>query len=387
VFIPAKRLLGVKASPTLAITSLAKQMIKDGKSVVNLAAGEPDFDTADAIKTYAKKAIDNGFTKYTAASGTLELKKAIAAKFLGDNKLSYSQDEIVVSCGAKHSLFNTFQVLCNPGDEVLLMAPYWVSYPEMIRMAGAKPVIVKTKESEGFKVDFKTLKKSVSKKTKAIILNSPSNPVGTVYDLKDIERIAEIALSSNIFVISDEIYEKLIYDKSKHISIGSLGKDVQKMVITINGVSKSYAMTGWRIGYLGADAAITKSISVLQSHSTSNPASISQKAALEALKIPATDLEEMRVKFENRRNCMMNRLDELSVLTYIKPGGAFYIFCNIKKTGLKASDFARKLLEEKCVAVIPGEAFGSDEHIRLSFATDITEINQGIDRIKEWLKQ
>jgi len=377
----------VEPSPTLDITSLAKKMMKEGKNVINFAAGEPDFDTPEPIKKIAKEAIDEGFTKYTPSSGTEELKDIICAKFKRDNRLNYTQNQIIVSCGAKHSLYNVFQVLCNPADEVVLIAPYWVSYPEMIKIVGAKPVIVKAKESDNFRVHASALKKAITKKTKAIVLNSPSNPAGVIYSLKELEEIAEIAVANKIFVISDEIYEKLIYDQKKHISIGSLGSDIYKQTITVNGVSKSYSMTGWRIGYLGADPLITKGISILQSHSTSNPTSISQKAALGALELPKKAIDEMCAEFEKRRNCMIKRLDEIPALMYTKPSGAFYVFCNIQKTGLKAKEFARNLLKEKLVAVIPGEAFGFDGYVRLSFATNLEKINEGINRMKQWLKQ
>ncbi len=383
----AKRIARVLPSPTLAITSLAKSMIKQGKNVINFGAGEPDFDTPQPIKEAAKAAINSGFTKYTPASGILEFKQAISDKFLRDNKLRYNPEQIVVSCGAKHALYNIFQVICNSGDEVLTISPYWVSYPEMVRLAGAKPVTITTNESRGFKLNIKDLKRKISKKTRALILNSPSNPAGVVYDKAELEEIADIAVSNKIYIISDEIYEKLIYDDERHISIASLRKDIYKLTITVNGVSKTYSMTGWRIGYLGAQAAISKAVSILQSHSTSNPASISQKAALKALNIDESIVQKMCAEFERRRDYMIERLDEIESLTYTKPRGAFYIYCNIKNSGIKAKDFAKNLLEEKLVAVIPGEAFGSDKHIRLSFATSLENIKEGLGRIKSWLKR
>lgn len=383
----AKRILNVKPSSTLAITALAKGLKNEGKDVISFAAGEPDFDTPEHIKNAAKSALDSGFTKYTPASGTNELKNAICNKFLRENKLKYKPEEIVVSCGAKHALYNIFQVMCDPGDEVLIISPYWLSYPEMVRLAEAKPVIIKTDETDGFKVRPGKLKNNISKKTKALILNSPSNPAGVVYNKKELEEIADIAVSKKITVVSDEIYEKLIYDGEKHISIGSLGADVYKRVITVNGVSKTYSMTGWRIGYLGADSSLAKAISTLQSHSTSNPASISQKAAEEALNTDESVIEKMRLEFEDRRDCMMEMLDGINDITYVKPVGAFYIYCNISKTGYKALDFARKLLEEKMVAVIPGTDFGSDDHVRLTFAVSLEKIKTGLGRLKQWLKQ
>lgn len=383
----AKRMAMVKPSSTLALTSLAKSMIKQGKNVINFGAGEPDFDTPDPIKEAAKDAINSGFTKYTPASGIPELKQAISAKFLCDNELRYDPEQIVVSCGAKHALYNVFQVICNYSDEVLIISPYWVSYPEMVRLANAKPVTITTDESRSFKLDIKDLKRKISKKTRALILNSPSNPSGVIYNKRELEEIADVAVSKKIYIVSDEIYEKLIYDDERHISIASLGKDIYKLTITVNGVSKTYSMTGWRIGYLGAQPDISKAMSILQSHSTSNPASISQKAALKALNIDESIVKKMCAEFQRRRDYMIERLDEIESLTYTKPQGAFYIYCNIKNFGMKAKDFAKNLLEEKLVAVIPGEAFGSDKHIRLSFATSLENIKEGLGRIKSWLRR
>lgn len=383
----AQRIAKIGASPTLAITSLAKGMIKEGKAVINFGAGEPDFDTPEHIKKSAKDAIDSGFTKYTPSSGISELKEAVCSKFMRDNRLRYAKDSVVISCGAKHSLYNLFQVLCNPEDEVLMISPYWVSYPEMVKLSGARPIVIKTKESRGFKVSISDIKTAVSKKTKALILNSPSNPAGVVYDEKELKEIADIVVSKKIYVISDEIYEKLIYDGKTHISIASLGEDIFGRTITVNGVSKTYSMTGWRIGYLGAEESIAKAISILQSHSTSNPASISQKAALGALNMDDSMIDKMRLEFQKRRDCMMKSLDEIDGITYVRPAGAFYIFCNISKTGMKAADFAKRLLEEKLVAVIPGEAFGSDKYVRLSFATGFEKIEEGIKRLKTWVER
>lgn len=381
----ARKMCKISPSPTLAITSLAKAMIRQGKDVINLGAGEPDFDTPVTIKGAGKKAIDSGFTKYTPASGTMELKGAICDKFWRDNKLRYSPSQIVVSCGAKHSLYNIFQAMCNPGDEVIIISPYWVSYPEMVRLAGAKPRFVHTKEQKGFKATLADIKKAVSKKTKALIINSPSNPAGIVLSRRELEEIADIATSKKFYAISDEIYEKIIYDKKKHISIASLGKDVHRLTITVNGVSKAYSMTGWRIGYLGANDDVVRAISTLQSHSTSNPTSISQKAAVTALHMDESQVETMRKKFQGRRNLMMRYLDGIGVMRYVKPEGAFYIYCNVSKTGLEAKDFAKKLLQEKEVAVIPGEAFGSNCHIRLSYSASSDKIREGLKRIRSWL--
>jgi len=383
----ARKVAVVKPSPTLAITSLAKSMVAEGKDVINFAGGEPDFDTPETIKEAAKQAIDKGFTKYTPASGTAELKDAIRHKFLRDNGLNYDPKNIIVSCGAKHSLFNVFQAITNPGDEVIVIYPYWVSYPEMVSLAGGKAKAVLTTNKTGLKANIKDIKKAISRKTKALILNSPSNPAGVVYSRKELEEITDIAVSKKIYVVSDEIYEKLIYEGQKHISIASIGKDIDNLTITVNGVSKAYSMTGWRIGYLGAPPDVSKAISIIQSHSTSNPTSISQKAALAALKMEGAEVERMRSEFEKRRNIIMEELDGISSVSYVKPLGAFYVYCDISALGLKAQEFAKKLLEEALVAIIPGEAFGSDRHVRLSFATSAEKIKEGMSRIKSWVGQ
>ena len=383
----SKTVSKIGPSATLTITSLAKSLKSQGKDVINFAAGEPDFDTPKAIKEAAKKAIDSGFTKYTPASGMSELKQAICDKFLKDNALKYSPGQIVVSCGAKHSLYNVFQAICNPGDEVIIIAPYWVSYPEMAVLSNAKVKVIRTSAKNGFRADLKDIKKAISKNTKAIVLNSPSNPAGVVYSKAEFSNIADVAVAENLYVISDEIYEKLIYDGEKHVSIGSLGKDIYDITITVNGVSKAYSMTGWRIGYLGANERIVKAVSALQGHSTSNPTSISQWATLEALKMDDSEGEEMRKEFESRRDLMMGLLDEAKDITYVRPKGAFYLYCDISKTGIKAQEFAKRLLAEKLVAVIPGESFGSDKHVRLSFAIDKGTIKEGINRIKSWVRQ
>jgi len=383
----SKKLKKISASPTLAITSLAKSMIRKGEDVVNMGAGEPDFDTPDLIKNAAKTAIDNGRTKYTPASGTIDLKQAVCDKFLRDNGLRYHPRQIVISCGAKHTLYNIFQTICNSSDEVIIISPYWVSYPEMIKLAGAKPKVVKAREKDGFKASIKDIKRAINKKTKAIIINSPSNPAGVLYTKEDLQEIADIVIQKKIYAVSDEIYEKLIYDGNRHISIGSLGKDIFKQCITVNGVSKAYSMTGWRIGYLGASEEIARDVSVIQSHSTSNPTSISQDAALAALRMDEGEIVKMREEFERRRNFITEQLDSVPGVSYIRPQGAFYVFCNIAKLGMKAKVFAKRLLEEKKVAVIPGEAFGSGNHIRMSFASATPKIKEGIDRLRLWVKQ
>ena len=384
---PSQRLKEISESPTLAITSRVKQLKKDGHDIVNFAAGEPDFDTPQEIKLAAIEAINNGFTKYTPASGMPDLKKAVSERFKNNNLLDYDPKQIIISSGAKHSLYNAIMAIADKDDEIIIPSPYWVSYPEMVRLASAKPVFLNTTAEDSFKINPEKLEKAITKRTKAVILNSPSNPTGVVYSSDELKEVSKICVKKKIYVISDEIYEKLIYDSKKHASIASFGKDIFDLTITINGVSKAFSMTGWRIGYLGAPEEIAKAINKIQSHSTSNPASISQMAALAALKMSEDEIVKMRREFEKRRDYMTQRLDKIKKLSYIKPQGAFYIFCNISETGMKSDDFAKRLLEDKKVAVIPGRGFGRDDYVRLSFATDLDSIKKGIDRVEQWLKQ
>ena len=383
----ARRLQNISKSLTLEITARAKKLKQDGFDVINFAAGEPDFQTPDFINNAAIDAIRHGFTKYTPSTGTLELKEAISAKFKEDNQLDYQPKQIVVSCGAKHSLYNIFQAMVEKNDEVIIISPFWVSYPEMVKLADATPKILMTNPENNFKINISQLKKSITAKTKAIIINSPSNPTGVVYNKAELQEIADICVSSKISIISDEIYENLIYDNEKHISIGSLGKDILSLTITVNGTSKAFSMTGWRIGYLGAPDEIIAAIAKIQSHSTSNPTSISQKAAYAALHIKNDWTKKTCLEFQERRNYMCERLNAIEQISLVKPQGAFYVFCNISKTGLDSVSFAEKLLEDKSVAVIPGEAFGWNDYIRLSFATNIENIEKGIKRLQEWVKQ
>ncbi|MFC1509850.1 pyridoxal phosphate-dependent aminotransferase, partial [Candidatus Omnitrophota bacterium] len=366
----------------------AKKMKQSGVDVIGFGSGEPDFDTPSNIKDAAIKAINQGFTKYTPASGTDNLKEAISQKFSKENNLNYKPSQIVVSCGAKHSLYNIMQVICDNGDEVIIPAPYWLSYPEMVKLAGGKPVFINTDEKDNFKINKENLKKAITKNTKALILNSPSNPTGAVYDEGELKDIAKVAVEADIQVISDEIYEKIIFDNKKHVSIASLGQDIFKNTIVVNGVSKSSAMTGWRIGYAAsAREDVMSAIKNLQSHSTSNPASISQAAAYEAIKGKNMDAEEMKRAFEKRRDYIVGRINDIEGLSCMKPGGAFYVFCKIEKKDLSSMSFAERLLDEANVAVVPGKAFGSDRHIRFSFATSMDNIEKGMDRIEAWLKK
>ncbi len=375
----------VNPSSTLAITAKAKKLKTEGRDIVSFAAGEPDFDTPDFIKEAAIEAIKGGFTKYTPTTGIPELKSAICEKFKKDNSIEYSAEQIVVSCGAKHSIFNTLMVLINPEDEVLIPSPYWVSYPEMVRICAGSTRFIKTLPENNFKITAKELEKNISAKTKVLLLNSPSNPAGCVYNREELEQIAKICVKEKIFVISDEIYEKLIYDGEKHVSIASLNKDIYALTITVNGLSKSYSMTGWRIGYLGAPKDIVEAISRLQDHSTSNPVSISQKAAVAALNAPDDFFHKIRQEFEKRRDYCISRLKNIKKISCVLPKGAFYIFCDISKTGLDSSVFADRLLEEASLCLIPGAGFGADKYIRISFATGTEQLEKGMNKLEEWL--
>jgi len=382
----ANRLKNIASSATLDITTKAKALKKDGFDVVNFAGGEPDFDTPQYIKKAAIDAINRGFTKYTPATGMAELKEAVSKKFKRENALDYKPSQVIISCGAKHALYNIFQAICDRGDEVLMPSPYWLSYPEMIKMSESIPVAVEADESIS-KVTPKILEKYVTKKTKALIINSPSNPTGAVYTEAELSSLADFAVRHNIFVISDEIYEKLIYDGLKHISIASFNKKIYDLTFVVNGVSKSYSMTGWRIGYLAGREDVVKFIAAFQSHATSNPASISQAAALAALTVDDPFSAEMVREFENRRNILTKGLSEIKKFSLHKPGGAFYCFVDVSKTGMDPKSFSRKLLDEEYVATIPGEPFGSNKHVRFSFATSAADIEKGIERLKRWVKQ
>jgi aspartate aminotransferase len=383
----SSRIKNVSASLTLAITAKAKKMREEGIDVIGFGSGEPDFDTPEHIKAAAIKAIQRGFTKYTPASGIDELKKTICEKLYKDNNLEYRPSQIVVSCGAKHSLYNVIQAICDTKDEVLIPSPYWLSYPEMVKLAGAKPLFIKTDEKNNFKVSLEDLKRSITKNTRALILNSPSNPTGCVYNLEELKGIAELVLKNNILIISDEIYEKIIFDRKRHISIASLDEKIFRNTIVVNGVSKSFAMTGWRIGYLASvNEEITTAIKNLQSHSTSNPVSISQVAALEAVRGKDDDVRGMVREFEKRRDYIVARINKVSGLSCLKPQGAFYVFCRIDKEGVSSTELSERLLEEAKVAVVPGKAFGSDTHIRLSFATGMENIQKGMDRIEKYFE-
>ncbi|HUL20142.1 MAG TPA: pyridoxal phosphate-dependent aminotransferase [Thermodesulfobacteriota bacterium] len=392
----SNRAKSLRPSPTLAINAKAKSMQAQGIHVISFGAGEPDFDTPDNIKNAAKKAIDDGFTKYTPVGGIDELKDAIINKFKRDSQLTYKRSEILVSCGGKHSFYNLAQAIFDQGDEVIVPAPYWVSYPPMVALAGGTPVIVETTEKNAFKIIPESLKKAITPKTKALIMNSPSNPTGSAYAKKDLEKIAEIAISKNFFVISDEIYEKIVYDGFQFVSIASLSEEMKKKTIIVHGVAKTYAMTGWRIGYTAGPEEIISAMNNLQSQSTSNPTSIAQKASVEALAGPQAEVNKMVSSFAQRRNYIVDRLNKIPGVSCYKPAGAFYVFPNFSSyygkshQGKKienSTHLADFFLDVARVAVVPGVEFGADPFERLSYATSMEDIEEGLNRIEEALKK
>lgn len=392
----SKKAGNISPSITLSITAKANELKAQGVDVVSFGAGEPDFNTPQNIINAAIKAMQDGKTKYTPAGGILELKKTICKKFKEDNGLDYTTDQITISTGAKQCLANVFMAILNPGDEILIPIPYWVSYPELVKLADGVPVFVETLKENNYKYTIEDLEKAVSDKTKAVLINSPNNPTGTIYNREELIEIAEFAKKHDLLIISDEIYEKLIYDGEKHISIASLSQDAFERTVVINGVSKTYAMTGWRLGYMAASKEITKLMTSIQSHMTSNVNTIAQYAAIEALNGPIEDLNTMVKEFERRRNFMVDRLSKIDGVSIIKPSGAFYIMVNIssyfnttfKGEEIKNSlDFSRLLLDEEKVAVIPGAGFGLDEYIRLSYATSMDIIETGIDRIAMFINK
>ncbi len=391
----SKKAIEVKPSSTLAITAKANEMKVNGIDVVGFGAGEPDFNTPDNICEAAIKALKDGFTKYTPVAGTLELRKAICEKFKSFNNINYEPDQIVVSNGGKHSLTNIFSVILNPGDEVIIPSPYWLSYPEIVRLADGLPVYVRADKSQSYKITAKQLEETCTDKTKALILNSPNNPTGMVYTKDELEAIAKVVVEKDIYVVSDEMYEHLIYGGESHVSIASLNEEIYKRTITCSGVSKSYAMTGWRIGYTGSSKEIAKLMSSVQSHQTSNPNSIAQKAAYEAIVGPQTSVQSMVVEFEKRLNYMMDRILAMKHISAVKPQGAFYFFVDVSKTFDKAykgqkianvDNLAKILLEDYKVAVISCDDFGFNDHIRLSYAISMEAIERGLDRIEAFLE-
>ncbi|HKM04651.1 MAG TPA: pyridoxal phosphate-dependent aminotransferase [Lachnospiraceae bacterium] len=391
----SKKAQGVKPSSTLAITAKAKEMKANGIDVVGFGAGEPDFNTPENVCNAAIKAINDGFTKYTPASGTNELKEAICKKFKEFNGLDYKAKQIVISNGGKHSLSNVFDAILNPGDEVIIPAPYWLSYPEMVKLSDGVPVYITGTKAQGYKVTGKQIEDAITKKTKAIIINTPSNPTGMIYTEEELREIAEVVVKNDIFVVADEMYEHLIYGKEKHISIASFNDEIFKRTITCSGLSKSYSMTGWRIGYTGSTAEIADLMDAVQSHATSNPNSIAQKAAVEALLGPQDAVITMRTEFDKRREYMFQRVSKMPFISCLEPKGAFYVFIDTSEIldkeykGKKvesADELTRILLEDFNVAVVPCGDFGFEDHIRLSYAISLEQIEKGLDRIEDFLK-
>ncbi|WP_044336386.1 pyridoxal phosphate-dependent aminotransferase [Rossellomorea aquimaris] len=389
-FTLADRVSALTPSTTLAITAKAKEMKSQGIDVIGLGAGEPDFNTPEHIIKAAYESMTEGHTKYTPSGGMAKLKEAVIHKFETDQKLTYAPSEIIVTSGAKHALYTLFQVLLNEGDEVIIPTPYWVSYPEQVKLAGGIPVIVEGKEENQYKVTPRQLKETITPKTKAVILNTPSNPTGMLYSSDELQAIGDVCLENDVLIVSDEIYEKLVYDGNSHTSIAELSPELKEQTIVINGVSKSHSMTGWRIGYAAGNEAIIKAMTNLASHSTSNPTTTSQFGTIAAYLGDQQPVEDMRQSFEERLNIVFDKLNNIPGFSCLKPQGAFYLFPNVsvaaQKTGYNNVDeFTKALLEEAKVAVIPGSGFGSDNNIRLSYATSLDALEKAIERMHEFV--
>lgn len=384
---------GVSPSPTLSLDAKFKQMKKQGIPVVGFGAGEPDFETPDNIKAAAIKAINDGMTRYTPASGTVELKQAVCRKIKRDTGLEYGIENIVVSNGGKHSLTNVFMAICEPGDEVIIPAPYWVSYPEMVKMADGVPCFLNTTEENDFKFTAEELEKAITAKTRALVMNTPSNPTGMVYTRDELEKVAEIAVKHNIYVVFDEIYEKLVYE-GEHVNIATFGEDIKNLTVVVNGMAKTYAMTGWRIGFTASNAELAKAMSNIQSHATSNPNSIAQAASVEALDGDQSAVAAMKAEYIKRRDYMVERINSINGISCKTPHGAFYIFMNVRellgkehygKMITTASELCDDMLERALVALVPSEGFGIEGYARLSYATSMETIKTGLDRIEKYI--
>jgi aspartate aminotransferase len=382
----SKRAAALSPSLTLAIDSKAKAMKAEGIDVVGFGAGEPDFDTPQHIKDAAAKALAEGFTKYTAASGIPELRQAVADKFKRDNGLSYKPSQCIVSCGGKHSCYNVFMALCEEGDEVIIPAPYWLSYPEMVKLAGATPVILNTTDKTEFKVTPAQLRDAITPRTRLFVLNSPSNPTGTVYTPDEIKALGDICVEKGVLILSDEIYEKLVYDGAQHISVASFSPKHQDHTIIVHGLAKAYSMTGWRLGFTAAPEPIAKALDAIQSHSTSNPTSFAQKGGVAALNGPQDHLVGWVGEYAKRRSYAHQRLTKMPGITCVNARGAFYLFPNISRLGLNSTEFCAKLLEQEKVAAVPGIAFGADDYLRISYATSMANIEKGLDRLERFVK-
>lgn len=384
--IVSERIAGIAPSATLGIAAKTKAMKAEGKKVFGFAAGEPDFDTPAHIKEAAEKALKAGETKYTPTAGLKALCDVIAEKLNRDNNLPYKSGQVVVSNGAKHSLFNIFMTICLPGDEVIIPSPYWLSYPEMVNIAGGRPVFVQCCESNDFKMTAREFEKAITSRTKAVIMNSPSNPIGNVYTRGELEAIVDVAVKRRIFIVADEIYEKMVYDGAEHVSVGSFSKEAFDLTITVNGFSKTYAMTGWRLGYAAAPPEIAQAMDAFQGHATSGPNTFAQFGAIEALKGPQDCVAKMVKAFAERRAYIYQRLTAIRGVTCVNPRGAFYVLPNISKSGMGSVKFAEQLLEKEGVAVVPGISFGSDDHVRFSYACSMENIREGMDRFEKFMK-
>lgn len=392
----SKRVSNIKPSPTLEITERAAAMKAEGIDIIGFGAGEPDFDTPEHIKKAAIDALKKGYTKYTSVSGINALKDAIIAKLQRDNRLAYNREEVIVSCGAKHTLYNLAQAMFEEGMEVIIPAPYWVSYPDIVLLAGGTPVFVDTTEEEGFLLTAEKFERAISKRTRAVILNYPSNPTGATYDLDTLEEIAKVAVRHNIFVISDEIYEKILYTDIHHVSIASLNEKIKELTVVVNGLSKAYSMTGWRLGYAAGQKELISAMNNIQSQSTSNPTSFAQYGGVDALNGSQDEVVKMRDEFKKRRDYIVRRLKMMRGVSCFNPAGAFYVFPKVSfyygksfkghtiKNSLDMSDY---LLREGRVSVVPGAAFGADDYLRLSYATSMKNIEGGLNRIEEALKK
>ena len=382
----SKRAASLAPSLTLAITAKAKELRAAGEDVIGLGAGEPDFDTPEHIKEAAVKALADGFTKYTPASGTPELRAATARKFERENGLQYDPQQIIISCGGKHSCYNVMLACCQEGDEVIIPAPYWLSYPEMVKLAGASPVIVETTDAMEFKVTPDQLRDAINDRTRIFILNSPSNPTGSVYTPEEIRALGDVCVEKGVLIMSDEIYEKLIYGDTKFQSVAACSPEHQEHTIIVHGLAKAYSMTGWRIGFTAAPLPIAKAIGAIQSHSTSNPTSFAQVGAVQALEGPQDHLEMWLGEFNKRRSVAFEKLNAIDGISCVNAQGAFYLFPNISGTGMKSADFCKRLLAEAKVAAVPGVAFGSDDYIRISYATSMANIEEALDRLEQFVR-
>jgi aspartate aminotransferase len=382
----SQRAAALAPSLTLAIDSKAKQMKAEGQDVVGFGAGEPDFDTPQHIKDAAIKALNEGFTKYTPSSGIPELRQAIADKFKRENGLNYKPSQVIVSCGGKHSCYNVILATCQEGDEVIIPSPYWLSYPEMVKLAGATPVIIPTTDKSEFKVTAEQLRKAITPRTRLFLLNSPSNPTGSVYTPEEIKTLGDLCVDKGVLIMSDEIYEHLLYDGARHQSVASFSAAHYDHTIVVHGFAKAWSMTGWRLGFLAAPEPIAKAIDAIQSHSTSNPTSFAQKGAVAALTGPQDHLKGWLAEYTKRRSFAHKRLNSIPGISCVNSKGAFYLFPNISKLGLKSTEFCARLLEEQKVAAVPGIAFGADEYLRISYATSMANIEKGLDRLEKFAR-